>query len=197
MCILPLIAPAFKMPMHMPGLHHHCRTGYVVDVLQRSLAVKTRFGRYRLKPERCSQCSFTPQPASYHFCIILKHYVTIVGGVSQDLLCHLCRLQEVNKTWKESPFIHDNRDALSAEVCDLLDLIFVVDPRKRITVPEIMKHSWYGPVSQSIMGDVSSGRNAHTLAWTLSCYAIDPNRGLPVHHTPWLPGVNQKGLSQL
>lgn len=64
---------------------------------------------------------------------------------------HLCRLQEVNKTWKESPFIRDNRDALSAEVCDLLDLIFVVDPRKRITVPEIMKHPWYGSLLEKLI----------------------------------------------
>ena len=55
----------------------------------------------------------------------------------------LRRLQEVNKQWSESPFIRDNRDALSNDVCDLLDRIFVIDPRKRITIPEIMKHSWY------------------------------------------------------
>ena len=57
-------------------------------------------------------------------------------------MCLLCRLQEVNKTWSESPFIRDNRDDLSREVTDLLDRIFVVDPLKRITVPEIMKHPW-------------------------------------------------------
>ena len=51
-------------------------------------------------------------------------------------------MQEVNKTWSESPFIRDNRDALSKEVTDLLNQIFVVDPLKRITVPEIMKHPW-------------------------------------------------------
>ena len=55
----------------------------------------------------------------------------------------LCRLQEVNKQWSESPFIRDNRDALSTDVCDLLDRIFVINPRKRITIPEIMKHPWY------------------------------------------------------
>ena len=54
----------------------------------------------------------------------------------------MCRLQEVNKQWSESPFIRDNRDALSKDVCDLLDRIFVIDPRKRITIPEIMKHPW-------------------------------------------------------
>lgn len=52
-------------------------------------------------------------------------------------------LQEVNKQWSESPFIRDNRDALSKDVCDLLNRIFVIDPRKRITIPEIMKHPWY------------------------------------------------------
>ena len=83
---------------------------------------------------------------------------------------HACRLQEVNKTWKESPFIHDNRDALSAEVCDLLDLIFVVDPRKRITIPEIMKHPWCDPVSDSPYDALfSSGESAYPLIRTLSC----------------------------
>lgn len=53
-----------------------------------------------------------------------------------------CRLQEVNKQWSESPFIADNVNALSAEARDLLDRIFVLDPSKRITVPEIMRHPW-------------------------------------------------------
>ena len=56
----------------------------------------------------------------------------------------------MNKQWSESPFIRDNRDALSKDVCDLLDRIFVIDPRKRITIPEIMKHPWYEWAPQRI-----------------------------------------------
>ena len=66
------------------------------------------------------------------------------------VICHLMlcmrgrlrRLQEVNKQWNESPFIADNVNALSPEARDLLDRIFVLDPTKRITIPEIMKHPW-------------------------------------------------------
>ncbi|BDA44043.1 Serine/threonine-protein kinase SAPK3 [Coccomyxa sp. Obi] len=52
-------------------------------------------------------------------------------------------LQEVNKQWSESPFIADNVNQLSPEARDLLDRIFVLDPTKRITIPEIMRHAWY------------------------------------------------------
>ena len=52
------------------------------------------------------------------------------------------RLQEVNKTWSESPFIADNVGALSPEARDLLNRIFELDPMKRITVPDIMRHPW-------------------------------------------------------
>lgn len=54
----------------------------------------------------------------------------------------VCRLQEVNKQWNESPFIADNVNQLSPEARDLLDRIFVLDPSKRITIPEIMRHAW-------------------------------------------------------
>lgn len=53
-----------------------------------------------------------------------------------------CRLQEVNKQWNESPFIADNVNQLSPEARDLLDRIFVLDPTKRITIPDIMHHPW-------------------------------------------------------
>ena len=92
----------------------------------------------------------------------------------QDLLRCVCRLQEVNKTWKESPFIRDNRDALSAEVCDLLDLIFVVDPRKRITVPEIMKHPWYGISHRAyLMSSVPSAECASPSLEAILLYMSD------------------------
>ena len=55
---------------------------------------------------------------------------------------HLHRMQEVNKQWSKSPFIADNVGALSPEVRDLLDKIFVVDPEARITIQDIMKHPW-------------------------------------------------------
>ena len=91
---------------------------------------------------------------------------------------HACRLQEVNKTWKESPFIHDNRDALSGEVCDLLDLIFVVDPRKRITVPE----SLYDVLC-------FFREKCASPCLTLSCC-----RYWPMHHTLWVGHADKQGL---
>lgn len=64
------------------------------------------------------------------------------GGDAEFEVIFLCRLQEVNRNWSESPFIADNVGALSAEARDLLDKIFVVDPTKRITIHEIMEHPW-------------------------------------------------------
>jgi hypothetical protein len=52
------------------------------------------------------------------------------------------RLQEVNRGWSESPFVAGNVGALSPEARDLLDRIFVVDPARRITVAQIMRHPW-------------------------------------------------------
>ncbi|KAK9834291.1 hypothetical protein WJX81_004049 [Elliptochloris bilobata] len=52
-------------------------------------------------------------------------------------------LQEVNKDWSESPFVAKKVGALSPEARDLLDRIFVVDPAKRISVPQILEHPWY------------------------------------------------------
>ena len=49
----------------------------------------------------------------------------------------------MSKNWKESSFIAENVGALSAEVRDLLDRIFVVDPSKRITLAQIMQHPWF------------------------------------------------------
>ena len=70
------------------------------------------------------------------------------------------RLQEVNKQWNESPFIADNVNALSPEARDLLDRIFVLDPTKRTTIPEIMKHPWFvlSPVFASGSGTPSSAK---------------------------------------
>ncbi len=64
----------------------------------------------------------------------------VVG--TRDSLHGGVRLQEVNKQWNESPFIADNVNQLSLEARDLLDRIFVLDPSKRITIPEIMRHAW-------------------------------------------------------
>eukprot|EP00884_Botryococcus_braunii_P019410 jgi/Botrbrau1/6152/Bobra.331_2s0042.1 len=52
-------------------------------------------------------------------------------------------IQEVSRAWEESPFISSNVKALSPEARDLLDKIFVVDPKQRITVEGIMQHPWY------------------------------------------------------
>ena len=60
-----------------------------------------------------------------------------------ETLATLCRLQEVNQSWDKSPTIAANVGALSSDCRDLLDKIFVVDPKERITVAEIMKHPWF------------------------------------------------------
>ena len=48
----------------------------------------------------------------------------------------------MNRGWSESPFLAGNVRALSPEARDLLDRIFVVDPARRITVAQIMRHPW-------------------------------------------------------
>lgn len=49
-------------------------------------------------------------------------------GGDCEARCLGCRIQEVSRGWAESPFIASNVKALSPEVRDLLDKIFVVDP---------------------------------------------------------------------
>ena len=61
------------------------------------------------------------------------------------------RLQEVNRGWSESPFVAGNVGALSPEARDLLDRIFVVDPARRITVPQIMRHPWCARCQQAAL----------------------------------------------
>ena len=45
--------------------------------------------------------------------------------------------------WYESPALKGKVHLLSPECRDLLDKIFVLDPTKRITVPEIIKHPFF------------------------------------------------------
>lgn len=47
----------------------------------------------------------------------------------------------MSKNWSEA--VQQNVGALSPEVRDLLDKIFVVDPKQRITVDGILSHAWY------------------------------------------------------
>lgn len=52
-------------------------------------------------------------------------------------------LQQVSKRWSELPHIAGSVKKLSDECTDLLNRIFVIDEKKRITVPEIEQHPWY------------------------------------------------------
>lgn len=59
------------------------------------------------------------------------------------MLCH--RLQQVRSLWSEIPHIQKAVEKLSKECMDLLNKIFVVDDKKRITIEAIKEHPWYGP----------------------------------------------------
>jgi serine/threonine protein kinase len=45
--------------------------------------------------------------------------------------------------WSDSAVLKEHVHLLSPECCDLLDKIFVTDPKRRITVPQIMEHPFY------------------------------------------------------
>ena len=45
--------------------------------------------------------------------------------------------------WSQTPAIKDHVNLLSPECRDLLDKIFVTDPQRRITIPQIMQHPFY------------------------------------------------------
>ena len=82
-----------------------------------------------------------------HCVLYTALWCSAVSIVSLELLIGLNvlrnRLQEVNQSWDKSPTISGNVGALSADCRDLLDKIFVVDPKQRIKVAEIMKHPWF------------------------------------------------------
>lgn len=88
------------------------------------------------------------------------------------------RLQEVNQSWDKSPTIAGNVGALSQDCRDLLDKIFVVDPKERITVAEIMKHSWFcQPLEEPFAGTLEKMRSQNqALAQHMSNRTLDQVR---------------------
>ncbi|DBA96843.1 hypothetical protein WJX82_009463 [Trebouxia sp. C0006] len=52
-------------------------------------------------------------------------------------------LQQVRSLWSEIPHIQKAVEKLSKECMDLLNRIFVVDDKKRITIEAIKEHPWY------------------------------------------------------
>ncbi len=59
-----------------------------------------------------------------------------------NTICLLCRLQQVRSLWSEIPHIQKAVEKLSKECMDLLNRIFVVDDKKRITIEAIKEHPW-------------------------------------------------------
>ena len=53
------------------------------------------------------------------------------------------RKQEVNQSWEDSPYINSNVSALPPRCRALLDAIFVVEPKDRITVDGIRNNAWF------------------------------------------------------
>ena len=54
-----------------------------------------------------------------------------------------CRLQQVRSRWSEIPHIRQAVERLSADCMDLLNKIFVIDEKKRITIEGIKAHPWW------------------------------------------------------
>lgn len=52
-------------------------------------------------------------------------------------------LQQVRQRWSEIPHIRMAVEKLSKECMDLLNKIFVIDEKKRITIDQIKLHPWY------------------------------------------------------
>jgi serine/threonine protein kinase len=52
-------------------------------------------------------------------------------------------LQQVSKRWSEVPHMAEAIKKLSPECKDLLNRIFVIDAKKRITIEDIERHPWY------------------------------------------------------
>jgi len=52
-------------------------------------------------------------------------------------------LQQVSKRWNEVPHMRQAIEKLTPECKDLLNRIFVIDAKKRITIDEIERHPWY------------------------------------------------------
>ena len=69
----------------------------------------------------------------------------MMQGMCQHSLICLCRLQQVRSLWSEIPHIQKAVEKLSKECMDLLNRIFVVDDKKRITIEAIKEHPWSAP----------------------------------------------------
>ena len=55
----------------------------------------------------------------------------------------LHRREEMQVKWSDSAVLKEHVHLLSPECRDLLDKIFITDPKRRITVPQIMEHPFY------------------------------------------------------
>ena len=56
---------------------------------------------------------------------------------------NLCRREEVERSWKDTPRLSTKVSKLSPEVHDLLDKMLNTQPEKRFAVEDIKQHTWY------------------------------------------------------
>ena len=56
---------------------------------------------------------------------------------------YLCRREEVERSWKDTPRLSRKVSKLSPEVRDLLDNILNTKPEERFTLEDVKQHSWY------------------------------------------------------
>ena len=62
----------------------------------------------------------------------------------------------MNQSWQESPFIASNVSALPPPCKELLNAIFQVEPKDRITVDGIRSNAWFSkPFSEPYSGALS------------------------------------------
>ena len=74
-----------------------------------------------------------------------------------------CRLQQVRSRWSEIPHIRQAVERLSADCMDLLNKIFVIDEKKRITIEGIKAHPWW--VACMVLGSLPLGSLKHNMVY--------------------------------
>ena len=74
-------------------------------------------------------------------CLCMRACVCLSVSVCRAMY-DACRLQQVRSLWSDIPHIQKAVAKLTPECMDLLNKIFVVDDKKRITIDHIKEHPW-------------------------------------------------------